>query len=190
MYTFLDTIETNCTSNPATWICPPNVIYNNNPTNALATFSFAITGSGGSYKIAPSGNSDAMNGLTFSPTALNLVNKGQNSENYHFQITFNKVASTSLGGSQATCYFNSTSFSGTLYTKTAKSYPLAGQSLPSTSNPEWPFQMRFEEVASGGTGTPTCFTNNSKNVTDGLFAQTEGNLCSCLYKNWRTPTPP
>jgi hypothetical protein len=189
MYTFLDTIQTNCTSDPATWICSPNVIYNTNPTNALATFDFAITGSSGSYIIAPAGNSDAMNGLTFSPAPLKIVNQGQDSENYHFQIIFNKVVSTSLGGSMATCYYNAASFQGTLYTKTAKGYPLPGQSLPSPSNQEWPFAMRFEEDAGGGAGTPTCFTSDSKNVTDGIFAQTEGSLCSCLYKNWRTPTP-
>ena len=188
MYTFLDTVQTNCTSDPSTWTCAPNVIYNNNPTGALATFEFSITGSSGSYKIAPAGTADVMNGLTFSPAPMSLVNKGQDSENYHFQITFNKVVSATLGGSQATCYYNASTFQGTLYTKTAKTYPLPGQSLPNTSNQQWPFEMRFEEDAPGGAGSPTCFTNDSKNVTAGLVQQDAGNLCSCLYKNWRTPT--
>jgi hypothetical protein len=189
LYTFLDTVSIDCTSDPATWTCNPNVIYNTNPIDALSTFEMTISGSSGSYRMAPAGTDGVMNGLTFSSTPLQLLDAGSSSERYHFQVSFDRSVSTTLGGSQATCSYTGASFQGDLYTKTAKSYPAPGQSLPATSNQLWPFGMKLEIDASGGSGTPNCIaTGGSANITDGLVAQPAQNSCSCQYRNWNTPT--
>jgi hypothetical protein len=148
-----------------------------------------ISGSSGSYQIAPTGTDGVMNGLIFNPAPLKLLGAGSSSERYHFQSSFDRSVSVTLDGNQATCNYTGASFQGDLYTKTAKSYPAAGQSVPPTPNQLWPFGMKFEIDASGGSGTPNCFaTGGSANVTAGLIAQPAQNSCSCQYRNWNTPT--
>ncbi|KAF2664116.1 hypothetical protein BT63DRAFT_101151 [Microthyrium microscopicum] len=190
IYTFLDTVLTNCTAIASTWTCAPYVIYNGNHENALATFSYTITGSPGSYKIAPTSGNPLFADINFSPTPLKLYDVGNTTESYRFQIEADKIVNTTLGNSAATCTFASTTFQGYLYTKTASSYPAAGQTVPKGANQDWPFAARFEQVVGGGQNVPACNkAGTTSPITNGLATQDGGNLCSCLYRNYLTPSP-
>lgn len=185
--TFLDTVTTECTSNEATWNCyPDNTIYNKNKKKASTTFNWIITGSEGEYKIQSGDNPLA---LDFDDVDLTLVSKGQDSERYHFQFTMDKtvIPSTSItdDDSSAVCYFNSTTFTGYLYTKMEKDYPTDDESTSA-----WPYAVRAEQSIGGGEDVPTCYKTvdgqATKQITDGIEAGGASTLCSCLYRNYLT----
>jgi hypothetical protein len=129
-----------------------------------------------------------MTDIAFDSAKMLLVNPGQDSENYRFQVTINKAVHTNINGQDATCYFNATTFTGYLYTKAAKQYPADGQALPAGGNSTWPFAMRFEEVAAGGQNVPDCYAVDGQSIS-GIQAADGGSLCDCLYRNWHTPLP-
>lgn len=186
--TFLDTVTTDCTSNEATWTCPPYVIYNSNKASSAMTFNWIITGSEGSYKISSTDNPLA---LEFEDIDLEMYSQGQDSERYHFQFTMDKkvVPSTSItdDNSSAVCFFNSTTFTGYLYTKMEKDYPT---SSGDESNTPWPYAVRAEQSIGGGENVPNCYkTDNGRiteQITDGINAMGASTLCSCLYRNYLT----
>ncbi|KAH7065296.1 hypothetical protein B0J12DRAFT_30314 [Macrophomina phaseolina] len=186
--TFLDTVTTDCTSNEATWTCPPYTIYNSNKAKSAMTFNWIITGSEGNYKISSTDNPLA---LEFEDVDLEMVSKGQDSERYHFQFTMDKkvIPSTSItdDDSSAVCFFNSTIFTGYLYTKMEKDYPT---SEDDESNTPWPYAVRAEQSIGGGEDVPNCYkTENGRiteQITDGLNATDASTLCSCLYRNYLT----
>jgi hypothetical protein len=157
----------------------------------MATFNWAITAgsTSGTYQVSSTDNSY---GVQFSNIPLTLVGAGQSSEKYQFHAILDKVVSTTVDGSAATCYYNSTTFQGTLYTKMAKDYPLSGQAVPSGGHPLWPFAARLEQIA-GRDSAPNCFKSENgqlgARITDVVTAPDGDSLCDCLYKNWRTPTP-
>ncbi|KAF1988433.1 hypothetical protein K402DRAFT_419290 [Aulographum hederae CBS 113979] len=188
MVTFLDTVQTDCTSNPATWTCYPYTTYNDDHTRSKATFDWIIsTGSDeGSYQISSTDNPFS---IPFSNTPLDLVREGQDDEHYRFQITMDKAvipaADISGDNSASACYYNATTFQANLYTKMERNYPPASES---SNDNEWPFAVKTEQVIGGGDDTPNCYrTRNGKpttRITSGLEAQAGGELCSCLYRNW------
>lgn len=161
----------------------------------MATFNWIITAGSqkGSYQISSTDNPFA---ITFKNAPLSLLDSGLDSERYRFQITTDKVVQPSGSitddNSQATCYYNGTNLQAYLYTKMAKGYPTTQQTIDATY-PPWPFAVRVEQVIAGGNNVPNCYkTNNGQlgqRISSGLDAQDAGSLCSCLYKNWRTPSP-
>jgi len=162
--------------------------YYQDPVKSLATFPFTVTGSPGSYKIAPTSNVPAFNNITFPPTNLVLYNSGQASESYRFRITTSKEVNTSVNGTSAVCTFSATTFQGYLYTKMGSEYPAAGQAVPQGSSQPWPFAVKIEQIVGGGENTPSCVkAGTTERLTNGLVAQDAGHLCSCLYKNFKTP---
>ncbi|KAF1809669.1 hypothetical protein P152DRAFT_476325 [Eremomyces bilateralis CBS 781.70] len=197
MTTFLDTIQTNCTSNPDIWRCPPYTIYNTSPEQSLATFNWTISEpSSGNWVISSADNSLAA--LNFQNARLALLDQGKDSERYRFQVTTDKMVkpTASLTGDNvgATCYFNATTFTGFLYTKMARDYP--NDRMATNGDPAhdlWPYAIRAEEVISAGEGIPNCYRDDNwerieNGATQSIGAGDGGNLCSCLYKNWRTPS--
>lgn len=184
--TFLDTVTPECTSNSATWTCYPYVIYNSNKKKAMTTLNWIITGSEGNYKISSTDNELS---IDFEDVDLVLYSEGQDSERYHFQFTMDKevVPSTSItdDDSSTVCYFNSTIFTGYLYTKMEKDYPTDDAS----DNP-WPFAVRAEQSVGGGENVPNCYKTvdgqMTEQITDGLDAMGASTLCSCLYRNYLT----
>ncbi|KAF2017881.1 hypothetical protein BU24DRAFT_161708 [Aaosphaeria arxii CBS 175.79] len=194
MVTFLDTVQTNCTSNPATWTCYPYTDYNTSPSKSLATFNWIISSpSSGKYQISSTDNPFS---ISFKNTDLELLDQGKDTERYRFQLSSTKTVSPSTGltkdNEAASCEFQGTSLQAVLYTKMAKGYPDAskGESDGSPSYPVWPFAVRVEQSVGGGESIPSCKASGSGNsITEGLEPQDAGSLCSCLYKNWRTPSP-
>jgi hypothetical protein len=199
LVTFLDTVQTNCTSNPDTWTCYPYTEYNTSPSKAIATFNWIISGTAGSYKISSTDNPFA---ITFTNTALTLLDAGKETERYHFQLNLARSVSPSSNittdNSAVECQFPGTSLQASLYTRMSKSYPNAEKGDP-TGDPistPWPYAVRIEQVAGGGQNVPECYKSdkNGKVQMQGgpvgdFEPQDRGALCSCLYKNWRTPSP-
>jgi hypothetical protein len=200
VFTFLDTVLTNCTSNPATWTCAPGTTYQQDAAAALSTWNFAVTpGSGGAgqYLIAPTtgGQSTVMPGITFPPTTLSLADAGTPGEHYRFQVQLDKsdavgdMALTAHTAGPATCLYGATTFQGSLFTRMPRSYPPADLGLPVGADAGWPFAARVEQVVGGGVGVPACFAGDpggrlGANVTQDLVAMGAGELCSCLYINY------
>ncbi|KAL1647766.1 hypothetical protein SLS58_002567 [Diplodia intermedia] len=173
-------------SDSATWSCYPYVIYNSNKKKAMTTLNWIITGSEGNYKISSTDNELSVD---FEDVDLVLYSEGQDSERYHFQFTMDKevVPTTSItdDDSSTVCYFNSTIFTGYLYTKMEKDYP-----TDDTSDNAWPFAVRAEQSIGGGEDVPNCYKTVdgriTKQITDGLDAMGASTLCSCLYRNYLT----
>ncbi|KAF2729411.1 hypothetical protein EJ04DRAFT_515961 [Polyplosphaeria fusca] len=197
LVTFLDTVQTNCTSNPATWTCYPYTVYNDSPSKSLATFNWIITSSsGGSYQISSTDNPFS---ISFKNADMELLDEGQDTERYRVQMTQTKTVSPSEAltrdNAAVECAFDGTSLQASLYTKMAKGYPDTEHGDP-TGNPSysvWPFAVRVEQAVGGGEAIPSCYKlqngQHGDQVTQGLEAQDAGNLCSCLYRNFRTPDP-
>ncbi|KAF2258439.1 hypothetical protein CC78DRAFT_537752 [Lojkania enalia] len=197
LITFLDTVQTNCTSNPLTWTCYPYTIYNDSPEKALATFNWIISSpSSGKYQISSTDNPFS---ISFKNQELELLDAGKDTERYHFQLSQTKTVrpSKSLAedNAAAECEFKDTSLQAFLYTKMAKGYPDKSKGEPS-GNPsyqEWPFAVRVEQAVAGAQNIPSCYKLNNgvpgESITENITPQDPSQLCSCLYKNWRTPSP-
>ncbi|PSN67091.1 hypothetical protein BS50DRAFT_381727 [Corynespora cassiicola Philippines] len=184
MVTFLDTVQTNCTSNPSTWTCYPYTEYNTSPSKSVATFNWIIGTLNGKLTIT---STDNPFDISFKNADLELLDEGKSTERYRFQISSTKTVTADIDGKSADCDFQYTSTQAYLYTKMAKTYPDTDTGDPTgdPSFPEWPFAVRVEQAVGGGESTPSC-SSSGKQIS--MDAQDAGNLCSCLYKNWRTPT--
>ncbi|KAF2801571.1 uncharacterized protein BDZ99DRAFT_504509 [Mytilinidion resinicola] len=196
LVTFLDTVQTNCTANPDTWTCYPYTDFNTDPNKSIATFNWIITSpKANTFAISSTDNPFS---ISFSNTPLELLDEGLSTERYRFQLdATNKQVSPSgsltSDNAAVTCFYNSTTLQAYLYTKMASSFPDAskGENSGNPSFPVWPFAVRVEQAIGGGQDVPNCWTLHNgvpdQQITDGLQAQAQGELCSCLYKNWRTP---
>lgn len=146
MVTFLDTIQTNCTANPATWTCHPNTIFNDDPIEAVATFNWIIS-SPSADKFRISSTEDNPFGIAFKNAELELLDEGKESERYRFQISKTKTVkpekSITEDDAETECDFVGTSLQAYLYTKMARSYPDVDKGEPEgdADSPVWPFGM-------------------------------------------------
>lgn len=204
MVTFLDTVATGCTSNPSTWLCYPYTTYNESTTKSAATYDWIIkavkptASSGSNLTISSSTNPFA---LTFKDVPLDILDVGQSSERYRFQVPMDKVVVPTTpitnDNSRASCWFNGTTFKAELYTKRAKTYPPAADAggppatpggTPTAGMKSWPFAVEVKQIIGGGQEIPECYKVRDGNVgdriTDGLAPVSTGGLCTCVYKNW------
>ncbi|KAJ4292554.1 hypothetical protein N0V90_009217 [Kalmusia sp. IMI 367209] len=192
--TFLDTVQTNCTANPATWTCYPYTTYYSDSSKAISTFNWVVSGSKGSYKISSTDNPFS---ITFKNADLELLDEGKSTERYRFQMLQTKTVSPSTNltedNASVDCDFANTNLHADLYTKMAKEYPSDQDPSGDPSHTTWPYAVRIEQLVAGGENVPSCYktTSNGQHgaqVTAGLDAQDQSTLCSCLYKNWHTPS--
>ncbi|KAH7138685.1 hypothetical protein B0J11DRAFT_22578 [Dendryphion nanum] len=191
LVTFLDTIQTNCTALSSTWTCYPYTIYNSSPSKSLAVLNWEIKSSSSSKsKLAISSTKNPFS-IEFSDVPLEFLDQGMETERYRFQIVQEKKVAPEKAltkdGATVECKFPDTSLQAVLYTKMAKTFPSSTESDGNPSFPAWPFAVRIEQSAAGGSNVPACKkTGSGETVTEGLEAQDQSTLCSCLYKNWRT----
>lgn len=140
--TFLDTVQTGCTANTATWSCPPSTDYYTDPQKALTILNWEITGSEGSYKISSKGQ-DVTLGTTFQNEKLELLDGGKDTERYRFSISRIKTVNmTGTIGNQKgsfACDYGQTNIQGSLYTKMARTYPQDTISVGNTPSSAWPY---------------------------------------------------
>lgn len=187
LVTFLDTVTTECTSNNATWACPPNTNYYSDPQKALTILNWVISGSPGSYKISSQGL-DATLGTTFQNEKLELLDGGKDTERYRFSISRTKSVNMtgSIGDAKGDfeCDYGATNIQASLYTKMSRTFPKDTIAVPNTGNPSWPFAVRVEQTVAGGENVPSCKRRSGEAISGGLKAQDAGTLCACLYKNW------
>ncbi|KAF4556103.1 Hypothetical protein D9617_1g079780 [Elsinoe fawcettii] len=213
-YTFVTTlrgVQTDCTSNPATWRCYPySSSQGSNSTSGLALFNWILDSSSEDF---PSNSSTPSTGTSGTGTSLSVSSsrdpfsiplKGQNltyvndnnNPRYTFIFTYPKVVvpSAAIGTNNAatTCYFNQTRFAATLYLSNSRvvDYPGGGiADSPSVQGgyPRWPYAVEIREVSSGGQDTPACYetTNGMLGVRVGdLAIQSADRQCSCNYRNF------
>ncbi|KAL5431051.1 hypothetical protein PMIN07_009318 [Paraphaeosphaeria minitans] len=191
LVTFLDTVQTNCTSNPLTWTCAPYTDYYTSVSKSQATFNWIISGSKGAYKISSTNNPF---GISFKNADLELLDEGKTQERFRFQIDQMKTVSPSTNltsdNAPVECDFVG-NLQGDMYTKMAKEYPSDQDPDPSTSYTTWPYAVRIEQTAAGGNNVPSCYKSTSSGQhgeSVSLKAEDATTLCSCLYRNWHTPT--
>ena len=176
-----------------TWTCYPYTDYYTSTSKALATFNWVISGSAGAYKISSTDNPFS---ISFTNAPLDLLDEGKDTERYRFLIaqTTTVTPATNLTADNAAvdCDFVG-NLQGSLYTKMAKEYPSDREPSGDPSYDLWPYAVKIEQSAPGGKGVPNCYKTtksgqHGESVTDDLEPQDAGTLCSCLYKNWHTPS--
>jgi hypothetical protein len=154
LITFLDTVQSACTANNATWACPPNTNYYDDPQKALTILTWMISGSSGAYKISSKGQ-DATFGTMFQNEKLELLDAGKDTERFRFQLSRTKTVNmTGSIGDQSgdfQCDYGATNIQGSLYTKMARTYPKDTIAVGNTGNPSWPFGKSIHKVHSRGT---------------------------------------
>ncbi|TAQ90721.1 hypothetical protein B7494_g898 [Chlorociboria aeruginascens] len=186
--TYLSTIATNCTSNPATWNCYPYSTYAQSPSSA-ATFDWIINPDSKNSSIYLISSTSDPFSIMFTNASLMLQDPTLDSEHYFFQTLIQKPTIPSVLLTSAdvasTCYFNNTMFKAYLYTKMAKTYPESGSGNAGGVYGEWPFAVKVEQVATSGIGTPSCLDVHGDSVGD-FSVPTSGELCDCLYLNTGT----
>ncbi|KAI9805872.1 MAG: hypothetical protein M1825_000486 [Sarcosagium campestre] len=222
--TFLDSISTNCTTNPSTWQCFPGAtIAESSASEAATTFDWIIKRAdtpssriraraadddGDEKEDLPTdgltiSSSDNPFALTFKDVPLTLLDKGEPSERYTFQISMDKTVypDASLdGATQPVCYYNGTTFQAQLFTRQEKTFPSANDTSKTDSSTTsiagaaslkfkpWPYAIRVEQLVAGGANVPACYkTINGQDggrVSDELENTAPGSSCSCLYRNF------
>jgi hypothetical protein len=193
METFLDTITTDCTSNPATWTCYPYITYNTSPNASSAPFNWIIANGTEANTLVVSSTPNPFQPI-FTNKTLILTDAGQSSERYTFQFQSQKIVIPTVGltddNSASQCYYNATTFTASLYTKMPRTYPAdSSDSNTQDGTALWPYAVRVEQVSGGGDDVPDCYkTVDGKDTTPITIASnstTDGGLCNCLYRNWR-----
>lgn len=159
----------------------------------MTTFNWNITQSGSDNGLSISSISNPFQN-TFSDITVSLMDQGKDTEHYFFQLLLDKqvrpTAALTADDSATVCFYNSTTFQASLYTKEARSYPTTTQMNSTPPAYElWPFAVKVEEVIGGGDNVPNCYTavNNrigSRVNSSSLTAQPAGDLCDCLYLNY------
>ncbi|KAI9677157.1 MAG: hypothetical protein M1829_002731 [Trizodia sp. TS-e1964] len=193
--TFLSTVLTNCTSNPATWRCYPYSTYADSPASSAATFNWEIAAwPGPAYTISSTQNPFA---FSFANISLKLLDAGKPSERYYFSTTMQKLvlpsAALTADNSATQCTYNDTTLHASLYTQMASNYPPASASgAPGATFQTWPHAVSVEQVVGGGVDTPACYKTvdgkQGARLLEGITPQPAGELCSCLYINYGVPS--
>lgn len=140
--TFLDTVQSGCTANEATWACAPKIDYYSDPQKALTVLNWEISGTAGSYKISSNGQDPTL-GTMFQNEKLELLDSGKDTERYRFSITRTKSVNMtgSIGDQKGdfVCDYGNTNIQASLYTKMARTYPKDTIAVGNTGNPAWPY---------------------------------------------------
>jgi hypothetical protein len=185
--TYLSTIATNCTSNPATWMCYPYSTYAEARTQSSATFDWIIQPVPNSENYTISSTKNIFS-ILFTNASLSLLNPGTPEEHYFFQLSMSKPTKPTqpLGDENvaATCIFPDTTLQGYLYTKMAKTYPNNGTDHKGAYDP-WPYAVKIEQVSGAVPGSPDCKDAKGKSLGD-FSVEDSTQLCDCLYLNTGT----
>lgn len=190
--TFLDTDVSDCTPNPSTWRCYPYQTYNQSQSGSATIFNWIITPAAinsSDYLISSTNNPFA---LEFTNATLKLESAGESTEAYTFQLDMQKVvvpsAPLTADGVTTNCFYNSTTFSATLYTKKASTYSITNGTSSSSSQAfkPWPYAVEVSQVADGGNGTPDCYEVVNGNIGQRVTVGTEpvSQQCVCSYQNY------
>lgn len=186
--TALRAVNADCTSNPNTWSCVPNTVYDpRDPgsfTASQSEFHWIISNTSSTYAVngtETTPDAGILANLTISTTnnplsivfsdeALTYFNPASNSsaERYTFSFTMAKsvIPNMDISGTntQSQCYFNQTTFSATLYLSAQRSYPEDNTTITSsTDETQWPYAIEILQSSpgggqNGGEITPVCYS--------------------------------
>ncbi len=192
--TALSTVSTACTSNPATFRCFPFAAYTAaSPNASAATFNWIITRDADQrYVISSSDNPFAP---SFANLSMMFLDVNQYNERFVFNFTMAKsvAASAPLSGdpAAATCWFNHTVLSATLWTRARASYPVNISAVPDPRNATfnfnpWPYKVDITQVQVAEPGVPDCMDASGRRVGDFQATPTPGvkSDCECGYTNY------
>jgi hypothetical protein len=211
--TALRSIETTCTSNPATWRCFPYNIYTPDTgldTASLASFNWIISNTSSTFatNITKSTTSDGVPanltvsttndpfGITFSNKPLTYIFDDLNttSQRYTFDFTMSRLIIPSRAittdNTNAECFFNQTVFTANIYLTALRTFP-AGDTTASAAfggYEQWPYAVEITMSAVGGDDVPNCYSTadgrKGEQITTGLIPQPDSANCICEYRNY------
>ena len=206
MITALRTIETNCTSIAETWSCYPYNVYDPTIANSgNSVFQWVIANSSSSYATIGSGATSDQGepanltisatsnpfSITFNNTALTYISPASNtsSARYTFSFTvdkaFNPPISLASDNIATQCWYNQTTFTGSLYLSAPRTYPASNSSDGAL---QWPYAIDITQESPGGTDIPACYEfiggQVGTRITTGLTPQPTSSQCSCEYRNY------
>ncbi|RMZ16174.1 hypothetical protein D0860_01193 [Hortaea werneckii] len=215
LITALHAVNTSCTPNPATWRCYPYSVYDpSDPTTAdssMATFNWILSNTSSIYPsndtkvITPAAGipanltiSSANNpfSVTFTNEILTYINEEGNSTSARFTFSFQMqksvIPSASITSNNAAtqCYFNSTTFVGTLYLSARSSYPASNAegNDGGGGHTRWPYAVEIQQSSPGGQDVPTCYETFNGQLGDEVLnlgdAQPDTSRCLCSYRNY------
>lgn len=188
-------MSTACTSNPGTFRCYPYSTYDPSAPNASAATYHWIIAEGkhkNQYTISSSANPFAP---AFSNVTLAVLNRDTYRERLVFNVTIPKPVVPAAGAfapggdtSAATCWFNSTVLSATLWTRVRADYPagIAAAAAPvnaSATFDPWPFAVDVAETQAAGGDVPDCRDWQGRALGD-VSVGDGGGECSCAYSNF------
>ncbi|KAL8950395.1 MAG: hypothetical protein Q9222_003575 [Ikaeria aurantiellina] len=190
--TYLDNVETACTSRPQGFSCYPTHTYAESPSEAMANFTWVIMEGSSGFVVSSTSNPWSLN---FDNTPLTLVDAGSDEERYQFNTTMDKQTFPDLGVS---CFFNNTNLEGNLYIKKPQNYPSSGSATSSAAGASssatrddfqaWPYAVDIRQSIGGGQNTPECYRMNDgqqgDRIMDGITPQAASSICSCEWKNF------
>lgn len=212
--TALKTVTTNCTSNSDTFGCYPYNTYDaadsSSYSKSLTTFRWTISNTSSTYattrtgptseqgvpanlSISSSGNPFTIN---FTDQALTYISPSSNSTSarYTFSFTmdkaFNPPVSLSSDNTATQCFFNQTTFTGTLYLSAARNFPDQDSSSSSAASNgiQWPYAVNITSSSPGGQDTPACYEYQNgaigARIEAGLTPQPVDSQCLCGYQNF------
>ena len=167
-----------------------------NTSSSYATSVTATTSEEGVPANLTVSTSDDPFGLTFSDKALTYISSSTDgsSARYTFSYTMSKQVDPLIALTQdnaaTTCFYNQTTFTGTLYLSQPRNYP-PGNLAESTSLggfQQWPYAVEVTQTAIGGTDVPNCYKTVDgilgDSITYGLEPQPSTSQCSCDYRNF------
>ena len=212
MVTALMSIGYECASNPATWSCWPYTIYSPSTTeSSLATFNWIISSTSDDYATLSSPSTPAEGvaanlqisstedpfGITFNNKPLTFISPSGNSSAARLTFTFSmtKVVVPSqpitTSNSNSKCFFNETTFTGTLYLSAPKDYPDGNQQGSNLmgSFAQWPYAVEITQTANGGADVPNCYETTDGQLGQQIFnpalqPMPSTDQCSCDYRNF------
>ncbi|CAK7209598.1 hypothetical protein SBRCBS47491_000497 [Sporothrix bragantina] len=219
-YTFtvaLTNVSTACTTNGYAFGCAPGSDHIFSPAGSPAsqnasavTHAWVIAGTTSqstsgqtttTYSVSSSSSSSSSSSEepSFNNIHMTLLDAGLLSERlvFNFSMDLAYVPTNDLIAAQtssATCYFNQTAFSATLWTKQRATFPptISGVTAPvnasSTFSP-WPFAVQIAEVQQAAPAIPDCVDYHGNSL--GNFSAAIGSdsssdnsgVCGCWYSN-------
>lgn len=211
--TALAAVNTNCTSNTATWRCYPYAVYSSSDStseaNALAQFNWVISNTSAEYATNTSSTTPAAgvpanltisstnNPFTISFTNLSMtyISTAGNASDARFTFSFEMsksvIPSVSIASDNAAteCFYNSTAFLGTMYLNVPHTYP-SGSLADSTGvqgYASWPYAVEIAQSSPGGDNIPACY--ETMNGVPGarintITPEASNTECMCDYRNF------
>nr|POE69074.1 hypothetical protein CFP56_72781 [Quercus suber] len=210
--------DTSCTSNSATWRCYPNTVYNpsNGATNttSLATFNWILSNTSSIFPTNKSSDITTSDqgipsNLTISsvdnPFAISFANQSltyiRPSSNrtaarltFTFEMSKSVIPSTSLTDNNAAtiCFFNATTFTGTLYLEEPPVFPSLAMAtdaaVGSANATAWPYAVEILQSSPAGTDVPACYLTANGDVGARILTGPDpvsgSEQCLCDYRNF------